>query len=349
MVQRYVTALALAAGALVCNPASARTTLDASEWRVDIGRFKVGETKECNVEIRNAGETPAAIDHVATSCGCLSAVMDSNTIRPGANAMLRIVVERQYPGEFSYSVLVFPKDADTSRPLKIEVRGEARLSATGQIGWRGGLLQDVTYPNPIDMGIRDSSRASPVVYLMPAEGFDLHDSLVDVNSVHFCMEKATYEPSASLPGDGSKGRLGILLKPRKPLGPGRLRDLLCISLRDGSKLYLSIVCRIVGNVYLEQDEIHLGELACSPERSLPILFSDGTKVWDGVHWEATGFLRDAIAIQDERREQGTGILLRLSIDRAKLSTLPKGYLFGRVRVYNEISDAPLYVFIDGFN
>ncbi len=353
MASRHIAAFALIAVLIASGPASAKPVLEPSPREVDLGQFKVGQQKECRVSIRNAGDTDVEIEQVTSSCACVSARIDRQLIPAGRSASLNITAERPYPGPFSYSAIIIPKRKDQIEPLRIPVRGEAVSSVSAQVGWQGGVLQNVVYPNPIDLGIRHGASANPIVVIASRDGSDLGNFVTDANSLHFCLDRADRRSAGASHSrtiaDGSRHTLRIAFRPRTPLEPGRLQDTLEIRLADGSKLYIPIVCLIVGDVYVDQQTIHLGKLARSPERKLHVLFAGNAKRWRAAHWEGAGLLYDAIAVRDASVGQTAGIALVLAIDQTKVSRLPQGYVFCRMRLYENPRDPGLTVFIDGYN
>jgi hypothetical protein len=353
MIHHNALVLALAMAALGAGPAPERPALEPSQWDVDMGQFRVGEKRQRVIAIRNAGNTHITIDRIVPSCTCLSPTLDSPVIPPGLSTNLRIVVERQYPGVFSYAIIVLPKDTQKADPVKVKVHGEARSSISAQVGWKGGVLQDATYPNALDLGVRPHSSVCPIVRMTSLEGLDLCNAVTDVNSVHFRLDTVT--PEFSISRDGSTTApprcrgVTLMLKPKEPLKQGRLQDLLEIVLCDGSKAYIPILCRLVGDVYLEEELIHLGQLTPSLERRLRICFTDRAKLWNAVHREGAGLLYEAIVIRETGDTRADDIPLTVSVDQARLSQLPPGYLFCRVRLYDDPNDAGLSVFIDGMH
>jgi hypothetical protein len=318
-----------------------------------MGRFKVGQKKECSVSIHNPGDTDVEIERVVSNCACVSVEIDRQLVPGGRDATLRITVERPYPGPFVYSaVIVLQRDAQTE-PVKITVRGEVISPVSARVGWQGGMLQDVSSPNPIELGTRHKSSTNLIVTLTSKEELDLRDSVVDVNSLYFCLDKvtgrSTIDPHTEVAADSHRSRVMVTFSPRAPLEAGRLRDTLRISLRDGSDVYINIVARIVGDVYLDQEIVHLGVLVDSPERRLQVLFAEGATQWQAVHWEGVGILYDAITASPVSAGQSDHKALVLTIDQAKASRLPRGYLFCKMRLYDRPDATGLTIFIDGYN
>ena len=352
--KRYpLAAILLAWSALASGSSAARATLQASEPDVDLGQFKVGQERHGLITISNAGRGDVALHEVLASCSCLRCSIDRDVVAPGRPANLKVVIERQYPGPFSYFVMVIPRDTNEVEPLKIPVRGEAVCSVSSEVGWRGGIVPSVTYPAATALGLRHQSSAQPVVTLTTLDGSNLQDSIADVNSVHFCLDAVNHTltscRSDRKSADRQCNRLTMTLKPKHPLELGHLRDVLQINLRDGSKLYIPIVCRIVGDAYMEEDVIHLGRLADSPERILRVLFADKAKRWSAVHWEGSGLLSEALVVQDADPDGSGDRRLVVTVDQAKAKQLPRGYLFSRMRLFGDSDDMGLTAFIDAFN
>lgn len=342
------TAILIASG-----PASAKPVLEPSPRDADLGQFKVGQKQECKVSICNAGDANLEIERVTSSCACISARIDRQLIPAGHSASLTITAERPYPGPFSYSALIIPKRRDQIEPLKITVRGEAVASVSVQVGWQGGVLQDVGGPNPIDLGIRHGASANLIVIIASRDGSDLGHFVADANSLHFRLDGMDRQSAGiAHPGtiaDAPRRTLRVAFSPRTPLEPGRLQDTLEIRLADGSGVYVPVVCRIVGDVYVDQQIIHLGKLAGSPERRLRVHFAGNVKRWTAAHWEGAGLLYDAIAVHDANAERTAGIGLILTVDQTKVLRLPQGYVFCKMRFFENPQDPGLTVFIDGYN
>jgi hypothetical protein len=341
MERRYVLALVFCAALTGCSTCPPGPALTSSKREADMGRLKVGQEKECTIRIRNISPRPVAIDHVAPSCSCLSACLDRQTIPARGSATLRIAARREYPGRFAYSVAVVPKDAKTNGPLQIAVRGEIWSPVSAQIGWQGDVLREVTWPAPINLGVRPQATACPVLSIAPTERFDLPNSIVDVNSLHFTLERGA--------SGAHSGSLVLTFRPKEPLPPGRLQDRFEVDLSDGSKVYIPAACRITGDVYLEEEIIHLGRLADASDRNLRLLFADRAKRWSNVRWEGAGLLREALTLRQADGGADSELPLVLSVEQAKLARLPQGYLFCRARLYGNANEPGPMVLIDGFH
>ena len=226
MTSRRSMAFALIAVVMASGPASAKPILESSPRDADLGQFKVGQKKECRVSIRNVGDTDLEIERVTSSCACVSARIDPQLIPAGCSASLNITVERPYPGPFSYAAIIIPSRKDQIEPLRITVRGEAVSSVSAQVGWQGGVLQNVVFPNPIDLGTRHGASANPIVVIASRDGSDLGDFVADANSLHFRLDgadrRSAGDPHSGTIADGSRRQAEGRLQPTDASGAGSI-------------------------------------------------------------------------------------------------------------------------------
>lgn len=355
MLQIYLTLLGLAASA-AAGGQSPRQVLEPSNATIELGPFKVGQVKESHLSIINRTSEDIAIARVMSTCGCLRPEIEPDSIPAEGSATLQVIAVRQFPGKFTYSIVVIPKDADKYDPLKIDVKGEAQSSVSYQVGWTRGILRSPTSAGACDLGIRHQMSADLIVRLTPVDKLtDTRGFVVDANSLHFGLHDITDSSGGHLRQQrdniGSAFPLTLLFRPKKPLAIGQLRDLLEISLRDGSKLYVPLACRIVGDVYVQQEIIHLGKLKSCPTKNLDILFAGNVARWSNVQWNETGLLQQCLDIRRVDSDQPREVRIILSVDSTKLSALPKGYLFCRLTLYQHQPTDPeaVTVLVDGFN
>jgi len=130
-----------------------------------------------------------------------------------------------------------------------------------------------------------------------------------------------------------------------------LKDVVEIRLGEKVRLYVPWTCRVVGNVYAEDQRISLGSLASCPEKQIVIRFADDHPKWDRVQWVGADRLSQAIQIEEVQDTMSASyICLKVHVDQSKLASLPKGYLFGRVTLYqNGLTDEDAVpILIDGF-
>jgi hypothetical protein len=148
-----------------------------------------------------------------------------------------------------------------------------------------------------------------------------------------------------------KETLVLSLKPKAPLRTGVLRELLKIKLAETVALEIPIACRVVGDAYGLDRRIHMGGLSNSTPKKFTIHFVDSTKVWSDLQWDINGYLSNAIAIRKEEiLRTDSHIEVKLDVDHSKLSSLPKGYVFCRIRFYqNGNPDETVDLLVDGFN
>ncbi len=106
-----------------------------------------GGTVSHTFEFTNRGDTPVAIDRVATSCGCTTPDYPRTPIAPGATARIDVVFDpRGMPGEFSKIVTV------------VSGGGKYReyLTVTGNVIPRPRTVEE-DYPHDMGGGLRIST------------------------------------------------------------------------------------------------------------------------------------------------------------------------------------------------
>ena len=182
------------------------------------------------------------------------------------------------------------------------------------------------------------------------------DSVPDVNSARFELFNSKFEKMSMTDrrwsGDNKKKRLVLTLKPKKTLETGVLRDFIKVKLADDIRLRIPIICRVIGDVYPAEQMINLGTISHSKPKELLIHFTNDTKPWKEIKWDAKGYLSEAISISKQQSEPTEScIKLTLGVNESKIRRVPKGYLFCRIRFYQgEVADEDaVSVLVDGFN
>jgi hypothetical protein len=73
--------------------------LTLSEAAFDFGKVKYGQVLEHTFTVKNEGESILKIDRIATSCGCTTAKIDKEEIKPEEKAQLQVVFDTGVMGE----------------------------------------------------------------------------------------------------------------------------------------------------------------------------------------------------------------------------------------------------------
>ncbi len=90
----------------------------------DLGRMKIGESKEVEFTFTNVSPNPAVITRVVTTCGCASADYEKAPLMPGKTSKINIVFEPEETGVFFKKIFIYY--AGGSSPIEIAIKGEVR-------------------------------------------------------------------------------------------------------------------------------------------------------------------------------------------------------------------------------
>jgi hypothetical protein len=91
---------------------------------IDLGRMKIGQTKNVTFDFTNASATPVVITRVVTTCGCTSADYEKTPLMPGKASKIKVGFEAEEQGVFFKKIFVYC--AGESAPLEIAIKGEVR-------------------------------------------------------------------------------------------------------------------------------------------------------------------------------------------------------------------------------
>jgi uncharacterized protein DUF1573 len=123
-----VTALALALllSAADAPPAAVRAPRIAVEPAAfDFGPLRPRHRVQRQFLVKNFGSADLTVANVSTTCGCMAALLDRKTIKPGRSAMLRVTFDtRDDVGKVVRSVLL--ESNDPVHP-KLELKLEATV------------------------------------------------------------------------------------------------------------------------------------------------------------------------------------------------------------------------------
>lgn len=115
--------------------------------------------KEVNYEIpfRNSGNQDLRIISVATSCGCSSALISSDTLKPGESGTIKFTFNGNGYGEVSKNVMVSTNEAEGSNNHSITMvmkmvepltLSPASIISSGKVG--DEIIQNATILNSLD-------------------------------------------------------------------------------------------------------------------------------------------------------------------------------------------------------
>lgn len=335
----------------------AAQVLRAVPEKVEFGTFNTFQIKEITVKLKNTGRKTFLIDKIKANCACIRTSISANEIPPGKTVELKIAARERTGGKFSHDVLIIPKDKERYEPLKILATGTVVQPVSAMIGWEGKKIMEFDPNGPIDLGLVHKSSVRPVIFITADSNHsNLRETIPDVNSFYFELDDYKFE---KLPVTGQNKTdedrnetLVLRLKTKKTLKIGVLRELIKLKLEDDVRLFIPITCRIVGDAFAEEPIIHFGNLYDSESGKCIIHFIDDSKTWKDIKWEAKGYLSNAIVV---RKEDGlfsySPIRLMLDINKSTLNSLPVGYVFCRIKFFQDQSTDEDFVniLLDGFN
>lgn len=342
---------------LQISSAGAAQVLKAVPEKVKFGTFNTFQIKEAIVTLKNTGRETFVVDKIKADCTCIRTRLANKNIAPGKTVELQIAAMQKIGGKFSHNILIIPKDRERFEPVRIQATGNVVQPVSATIGWIGKKPKVLDPNGPMRLGLVHKLSAKPVIYIIAKdEHFNLRDSVPDVNSVRFELHDYKFEklPVTNMAKIGSEKKeiLVLALQPKEVFKNGIIKELIRVKLTDDVELVVPIIFRIVGDAYLEEQMINLGTLSNSVSKELSIYFTNDTKTWEDVKWSAKGYLSKAIVISKNKSKcTDSYIRLMLSVDQSKLEDLPKGYLFCRMKFYqNEPTDDDVVsILVDGFN
>lgn len=114
------TKIVLAAFATCVLPVKGQQ-IDALNRVIDCGQVVYREPVSVEFELKNTSARPVNITDVETSCGCTSADYPHETLKKGAEAVLKVTYDARQMGHFNKQVAVFTEGSD--KPLVLSMKG----------------------------------------------------------------------------------------------------------------------------------------------------------------------------------------------------------------------------------
>jgi len=113
---------------------------------------------------------------------------------------------------------------------------------------------------------------------------------------------------------------------------GLLSDTVVAEFGDGSRCYVPITFRSVGDVYGETLTIPIGRVSGSQiTKSFRIHFANGRKLWEQVEWEADGQFAGGLNIEEDSTKKRTDSLdLLVEIDASTLLAMERGFISSNI-------------------
>lgn len=102
-----------------------RTTVEATQTKIDFGTFDKSEIKNTTIKIKNTGDSPLIIVDVSTTCGCTTATYDKQPAKPGESLQIEIKMTPKDTGFFD-EVVTIRYNSMNNQPVKVKIKGNVR-------------------------------------------------------------------------------------------------------------------------------------------------------------------------------------------------------------------------------
>lgn len=217
--------------------------LVVNESVYDFGAVKSGSPVEHKFLLQNSGKGVLKILKMHTSCGCTAAVLDADTVQPGATTFVKATFDTTgFQGAKMKTVRLYtndPKQASITLTLQGTVQPDVQLSAL-RLGF-GDVVQGQT----------------------PQQQFT---ATVDAASPLQIVEATTRSPYLTLKTENVtvNGRAGkrvtVGLRPDTPIGAFRDRVSLKTTSTDNPVVNVPVVAQVQGDLVLEPSIVSFGVL-----------------------------------------------------------------------------------------
>ena len=332
---------------------NAKQTIKAVPEEVNLGTFNAFVIKETVVTLENTGKDTFVIDKIKADCACIRTSIDTKEIPAGKTTELKIAAMERTGGKFSQNVLITSKDTEKHEPLKIQVTGDILEPVSAQVGWLAKKMKRFDPNIPLELEPIHQLSAEPVIYITSNDKKLNFKTLVpDVNSSGFELKNYKIEKFSSADKNQNMERMVLNLKPKDTLKIGEIRQGIKVELTDNVLLYIPLMSRIFGDVYINERRISFGPLANGENKEIEIHFVNNAKPWKNMKWEVNGSLSDTINVIINRSKcTDSCIVADLAVNKSTLRDVPKGYNFSRLNFFQDGSkeNDVVSVLIDGFN
>lgn len=331
----------------------AEQVIEAIPPNLELGIFGVGMVKEGIVKLKNTGTFPYMVDKIIKNCryikdfsaknSCIrnsniKTRIDTNKISPGGYANLQIACRMVREGPFSKQITIIPQDKKRYKPLKILVSGRAEKIISAKIGWNEDAMKAV-YPDKLSkLGFAYSSADLIVNIFSHRKTFKLKNILKDISSRYFILKDVNYktEIKAIDTKVGDIEKLILILESKEEPIIGKFRDIIIVKFTDGLKLTIPISYRIVGDIYPDIYGIDLGRLddVSLGGKEVKIFCKNISKLQPDLNWSVNGILSNVLVINKLKLAgQNPFYILNFNVNKAELDTLPKGFVYCRVKIF----------------
>jgi Protein of unknown function (DUF1573). len=100
------------------------TSIELDQTSYDFGNIPFGESRYATFQLKNTGDTPLIINHIAASCGCTSVEWDKKPIEPGKTTEIKVEMKPDEVGFFNKAITVHCNIKESA--VKLTISGTAQ-------------------------------------------------------------------------------------------------------------------------------------------------------------------------------------------------------------------------------
>ena len=205
----------------------------------DFGKVNAGTIVERTFILQNAGSAPLKIERIHAACGCTAAMIDTDTVQPGAEAKVKTSFDTTgFQGAKVKTVRIYTNDPRQSS-LVLSLKG---------------TVQSEIEIQPMRLFFGDVSKGeqrSMSAEVITAPGSDF--KILEVNSRSQFIDARLEEGKA-----GSNPKIVATIRPQAPVGVLRERIVVRTSSSKAAVLNLPVFARIQGDLQLVPSAVSFG-------------------------------------------------------------------------------------------
>lgn len=269
----------------------------------DYGAINVGKSGEIQIPLVNNTKETLRVKKINVCCGNSTPIIDNEIIPPNGQATITQYISKKKSGPFDITIKLL-LDARTPQIRIFKISGHAVQPLTVYIGWRWDCLieADPLSSTQLPATTYDENK----ILLLLSYDAEIHPYIRDdfgLNSLYFKManslpqievETSTLNAYNIPTIETNRACQAFILDIQRPLPIGEVEDIVSIEMIDGSKCWIPLSFRVVGDIYSNKSSISLGEIKNIVSKKVDLF---GTKVNESdIKWSIEGELLEAIDV-----------------------------------------------------
>jgi hypothetical protein len=97
------------------------TKVEMDKTKHNFGNIKINESKEISFQLKNTGTCPLIINHVSTSCGCITVEWDKQPVSPEKSIDIKMKIKFEEEGYLNKMIYVYCNTREI--PIKFTING----------------------------------------------------------------------------------------------------------------------------------------------------------------------------------------------------------------------------------